>query len=187
MATPRCPLRSRGARPLLLCPRSRALRPMLHVNQHPSEVTTEYLLRAAVREGLGASGAEDAVTELRWQVRGSRLQASFTPCATLRDQQTCMCIYVSISFDADEQSEMQNLRGELEAESQRLPEVHRLSTSHIDQFMRNARRSKLTRPEEGLVEFRALCKRLGVTAKQVSSQPRSNLCRKSLIGRAVHI
>ena len=65
---------------------------------------------------------------------------------------------------------MQKLRGELEAESQRLPEAHRLRESQIDQFMSNARRSSLARPEGGLAEFRALCENLGLTAKQVCCQ-----------------
>ena len=62
---------------------------------------------------------------------------------------------------------MQKLRGELEAESQRLPEAHRLSGSQMDQFMSNARRSKRTQTEVGLAEFRVLCERLDMTAKQV--------------------
>ena len=75
MAAPCCPSRS-SARPL--CPRSRPLRPKLHVHQYAAEVTKEckrFVLRAAVREQEGASGAEDAAAALRWQVRGTRLQA----------------------------------------------------------------------------------------------------------------
>ena len=73
-------------------------------------------------------------------------------------------------FEVEEQSEVQKMRGELEAESQRLPEAHRLSAGEIDQFMGKARRSRLTRTEEGLAEFRLLCERLGLTAKQVSGR-----------------
>ena len=78
--------------------------------------------------------------------------------------------YMSKALEAGEQSEVQKLRGELEAESLRLPEAHRLSAGHMDQFMNKARRSLLTRPEAGLAEFRALCERLGVTAQQVCCQ-----------------
>ena len=62
---------------------------------------------------------------------------------------------------------MQKLRGELEAESQRLPEAHRLNASQIDRFMSNAKRSWLTQTGVGLDEFRSLCDRLDMTAKQV--------------------
>ena len=64
---------------------------------------------------------------------------------------------------------MQKLRGELEAESQRLPKAHRLSAHQIDQFMSNAKRSWLTRADVGLAEFRALCDHLDMTTNQVHS------------------
>ena len=73
-------------------------------------------------------------------------------------------------FEVEEQSELQKLRGELEAESQRLPEVRRLRAGQIDEFMSKARRSRLARPEEGMADFRALCERLGLTGKQVCCQ-----------------
>ena len=113
----------------------------------------------------GASGAEDAAKELRWQVFGCRSQARHAP--WLSNFATNILVNCTEYERYTKQDDMQKLRGELEAESVRLPEEHRLRESHIDQFMSKAKRSKLTQTEAGLAEFRALCDRLDMTAKQV--------------------
>ena len=80
---------------------------------------------------------------------------------------------------------MQRLRGELQAESLRLPEEHRLSESQIDRFMSNAKRSRQTNTDVGLAEFRALCNLLDMTAKQVRFHmwaPHAMYCCQGLTG-----
>ena len=103
----------------------------------------------------------------RAALAGAWLPLTDLPRTISENLQTIACNNILNMNGMQSKGAMQKLRGELEAESQRLPEAHRLNASMLDRFMSNAKRSRLTQTGVGLAEFRALCEHLDMTAKQV--------------------